>query len=136
MNTTSTANDWFRKAAEIEREYDITIGSSVPKGPRVSPRQAGGLGALALGKLVELRRRDRALSMDQLAVTAGVSVADVVRIERRGLLELGLSIAVIESCCQGAWIFLERGNPRRNSSSLDRRRLPLSKRQQPNLPHG
>jgi transcriptional regulator with XRE-family HTH domain len=95
MSTTSTANDWFRKAAEIEAEHDITIGSRPPKAPQVSPCQAGGLGAIALGKLVELRRRERALSVDRLAAAAGVSLGNVVRIER-GLVD-GLSITVIEA---------------------------------------
>jgi hypothetical protein len=31
---------WFRNAAEVEAEYDITIGSRFPKAPQVSPRQA------------------------------------------------------------------------------------------------
>jgi transcriptional regulator with XRE-family HTH domain len=95
MSTTSTANDWFRKAAEIEAEYDITIGTSSPRVPQVSLRPTGGLGALALGKLVELRRRERAMTVDRLAAVAGASIGDVVRIER-GLVE-GLSISVIES---------------------------------------
>jgi hypothetical protein len=79
-------NDWFRKGAEIEAEHDITIGFERARSGPGAAGQAGSLGPLALGKLVELRRRERRLTVDALARAARVSVGDVVRLER-GLVE-------------------------------------------------
>jgi HTH-type transcriptional regulator, competence development regulator len=73
--------DRFRAAAEIEANTPITVGTTtVSPEERLSER--GGTEWLALAKLVELRRRQCRLSVEDLATRADVDLEDIVNIER------------------------------------------------------
>jgi transcriptional regulator with XRE-family HTH domain len=82
MTDLKHVSDWFRAAADIEAETPITVGATTvgPEG-RV---ERSGTTSLALGKLVELRRRQCRLSPEALAAQADVDLEDVVSIERGG----------------------------------------------------
>jgi transcriptional regulator with XRE-family HTH domain len=77
-----TINDWFRRAGDVEAETDITIGT---RGSRSIPAllaTAGSLRMVALGKLVELKRREAGLTIENLASAANLTVRDIVQLER------------------------------------------------------
>lgn len=80
MTDLNRVSDWFRSAADVEAETPITVGATTvgPEG-RV---ERNGTTSLALGKLVELRRRQCRLSAEALATEANVDLEDVVSIER------------------------------------------------------
>ena len=75
------SGDRFRAAADIEANTPITVGTATGGAEghlsgRVGPRW------LALAKLVELRRRQHRLSVEDLAARADIDLEDVVNIER------------------------------------------------------
>jgi transcriptional regulator with XRE-family HTH domain len=79
---TSPMSEWLRRTGDIEFETDITVGTRGPKAnlPRVG--RGGSLAIIALGKLIELKRREAGLSIDDLASSARVTVSDIVQLER------------------------------------------------------
>jgi HTH-type transcriptional regulator, competence development regulator len=100
-------DDWFLAAAEVEASTPITAGAATVAVDAPSTRQSrsgieiavsdhydfatdpratrrGETEWLALAKLVELRRRQRRLSVEDLAKTADVDLEDIVRIEQGG----------------------------------------------------
>src|SRR5262245_64974162 len=69
----------FRAAAEVEANTPITVGASLADaGGRPSLRDLPE--SLALAKLIELRRRQCRLSVEELAARAGVDLDEVVRL--------------------------------------------------------
>lgn len=87
-------NDWLRNVGDLEAEHDITVGTRDDN--RLSHLgHRGSLGLIALGKLIELKRRETGLTIDRLAESAHVTVCEVMNLER-GLGE-GVDSAVLQS---------------------------------------
>jgi transcriptional regulator with XRE-family HTH domain len=81
MTQLNSINEKFLAAAEIEARTPITAGLSrqIPELRRRGPVVTE---AYALAKLVELRRRQRCLSIEDLAGRASVASNEVISIER------------------------------------------------------
>jgi transcriptional regulator with XRE-family HTH domain len=83
MSDLKRVNGWFLAAAEIEASTPIAIGAaSVAADARFTGR--GETEWFALARLIELRRRQRGLSVEDLALRADVDLEDVVSIEQGG----------------------------------------------------
>ncbi len=71
---------WLLKAAEAEGNGIVSVGGLAAK-MALLDRQERLAERAALGKLVELRRREKGLSVAELAAQAKVTIGDVVSIE-------------------------------------------------------
>lgn len=81
MSITNRASDWFGPAAGDEAEQDISVGglavsfAALQRDERL-PELA------AVGKMIELRRRERGLPVEELARQAHVTEASLFDLER------------------------------------------------------
>jgi transcriptional regulator with XRE-family HTH domain len=83
MKTKANNNPaWIRRMAELEDGCDMTVGGLAQEAGlfnvSVTPAQVA---KSAFAKLIELRRREQRLSVEQLAERAEVDVADLLSIE-------------------------------------------------------
>ena len=73
--------EWFHAAAEAEANRIVSVGGLAVKIARAELRERLAERA-ALGRLLELRRREFGLSVAEVAARAGVSAEEVVSLER------------------------------------------------------
>lgn len=84
MNTPSNRNDnWLLKMADIEDNCELAAGGLAHElGMLARSRAAPSVARTAFAKLIELRRRERRLSVEQLAQRADIDLGEVVGLER------------------------------------------------------
>jgi transcriptional regulator with XRE-family HTH domain len=84
MTKTRANNDpaWVRRMAELEDNTDLSVGGLAHEvGMFDVPEMAAPVAKSAFAKLVELRRRELRLTVEELAARAEVDTADLVGIE-------------------------------------------------------
>jgi HTH-type transcriptional regulator, competence development regulator len=84
MKTQANNNDpaWVRRMAELDDNSELTVGGLAHElGMFEGPAAPTPLAKSAFAKLIELRRRERHLTVEQLAARAEVGMAELVGIE-------------------------------------------------------
>lgn len=76
-------NEWFRRMADFESSCESTSvgGLAHDLGLLRASTEAAGLRKTALGRLIELARRNAGLSLEDLAKRASVDLGDIVELE-------------------------------------------------------
>lgn len=84
MNTLANDRDeWILKMADMEDNCELAVGGLAHEFGMLAPSNAApGVARAAFAKLIELRRRDRHLSVEQLAQRADLDLGEVVSLER------------------------------------------------------
>lgn len=85
MNTPINHRDnWLLKMADIEDNCELAVGGLAHEFGMLapSPGAAPSVARTAFAKLIELRRRERRLSVEQLAQRADIDLGEVVSLER------------------------------------------------------
>lgn len=77
-------SDWFRQMAEFEASCESTSvgGLAHDLGMRRPMSEEASIAPSALGKLIELARRKKALGLEELSVRAEIDLAELVELER------------------------------------------------------
>jgi len=81
MSNTNRASDWFCKAADHEADPDISVGGLAVQLAALE-RHEGNPQLAAVGKMIELRRREQGLSVEDLARQAHVTEVSLFDLER------------------------------------------------------
>jgi transcriptional regulator with XRE-family HTH domain len=81
MTHASTKEDWFTRMAELEANADVSVGGLAVR-LRALERDERRPELMALGKLIELRRREKGLSVQELTSRAHVTEVALADLER------------------------------------------------------
>ncbi|HKI36820.1 MAG TPA: helix-turn-helix transcriptional regulator [Gemmataceae bacterium] len=81
MSTMKTAGDWFCEGADGEVEADISVGGLAVR-LAAQERQERSPELAAVGKMIELRRREKGLSAEDLARQAHMTDDSLFDLER------------------------------------------------------
>lgn len=73
---------WFESRIRQDEEFEVGVGTGTGKGEDSGEPEEDFAGTYAFGTLIQLMRREKGLTVEQLAERARVGVAEVVGIER------------------------------------------------------
>lgn len=84
MNTPMINRDnWLLQMSDAEGNCDLSVGGLAHEFGMVAPTNAApSVARTAFAKLIELRRRERRMSVEQLAQRADIDLGEVVGLER------------------------------------------------------